>query len=186
MDIRDAGPDDHAAVASVVRDAFADDGSVASLVADLRAAGAIEVERVAVDGDVVIGHVALERGWVDAEEALVDVLVLSPLSVVSARQASGIGGRLIEAALDAAGERGEPYVFLEGSPDYYSRRGFEPAAPRGFLRPSERIPAPAFQVAVLDDRGVTGRLVYPDPFWRHDAVGLRGDVLAAVRERYGE
>ena len=49
-----------------------------------------------------------------------------------------------------------------------------------------RIPGPAFQVAVLEDRGTTGRLVYPDVFWRHDAVGLRGEVLAQLRERFGE
>lgn len=103
----------------------------------------------------------------------IDAVVLSPLSVAPAHQGGGLGSRLVVAALRAAREGGEHYVFLEGSPDYYSRRGFEPALPRGFLRPSERIPGPAFQVAVLDDRGVTGRLVYPDAFWRHDSVGLR-------------
>jgi putative acetyltransferase len=185
MAIRVAGLPDHPGIGAVVRDAFADDGSVAELVTDLRAAGAIEVELVAVEDDTVLGHVALERGWVDAEEALADVLVLSPLSVSPARQGGGLGSRLIDAALNAARGRGEPYVFLEGSPDYYSRRGFEPAAERGFLRPSERIPGPAFQVAVLDDRGITGRLVYPDTFWRHDAVGLRGELLARLREQYG-
>ena len=121
-----------------------------------------------------------------AHVALLDVLVLSPLSVAPSHQRRGLGTRLLEATLEAARERGEPYVFLEGSPDYYGHRGFEPAVRRGFLRPSDRIPAPAFQVAVLEDRGATGRLVYPDAFWRHDAVGLRGEVLAAIRERFGE
>jgi putative acetyltransferase len=186
MDIRDAGPADRRGIQAVVRDAFGDGGSVADLVADLRAAGAIEVELVAVGDDTVLGHVALERGWVDAEEALAEVLVLSPLSVSPAYQGNGVGTRLIDAALAVARGRGESYVFLEGSPDYYTHRGFEPAAERGFLRPSERIPGPAFQVAVLDDRGVTGRLVYPDTFWRHDSVGLRGELLAQLRERFGE
>ncbi len=114
------------------------------------------------------------------------MLVLSPLSVAGARQGRGLGGRLVAAALDAGRQRSEHYVFLEGSPDFYSEHGFEPAVPRGFLRPSDRIPGPAFQVAVLDDQGVTGRLVYPDAFWRHDAVGLRGEVLAQVREQLGD
>lgn len=185
MDIRAAGAHDHPGIDAVVRDAFADHGSVAALVADLRASGAVEVELVALDDGVVVGHVALERGWVDAEESLAEVLVLSPLSVAPARQGRGLGGRLVAAALDAGRRRSEPYVFLEGAPGFYSEHGFEPAVPRGFLRPSDRIPGPAFQVAVLDDRGVTGRLVYPDAFWRHDAVGLRGEVLAQVREQLG-
>ncbi len=185
MDIRDAGAQDHPGIDAVVRDAFADHGSVAALVADLRASGAIEVELVALDDGVVVGHVALERGWVDAEESLAEVLVLSPLSVAPARQGRGLGGRLVAAALGAGRRRSEPYVFLEGAPGFYSEHGFEAAVPRGFLRPSDRIPGPAFQVAVLDDRGVTGRLVYPDAFWRHDAVGLRGEVLAQVREQLG-
>ena len=95
-------------------------------------------------------------------------------------------GDALGAALAAAGERGAAYVFLEGAPDYYGARGFVPALEHGFLRPSDRIPGPAFQVAVLEDRGLTGRLVYPDAFWRHDAVGLRGEVLARLRQRFGE
>ena len=97
-----------------------------------------------------------------------------------------IGTRLVAAALDAARARGAAYVFLEGDPGYYGARGFEAGAPRGFERPSVRIPGPAFQVAVLDDRGTTGRLVYPDAFWQHDSVGLRGERLARVREVVGE
>ncbi len=186
MDVREAGPRDHAGIDAVVRDAFSghqlsEHEAVADLVVALRGSGSVEVELVAVEADTVVGHVALERGWVDAEDALADVLVLSPLSVASARQGAGLGTRLVAAALAVARDRGEPYVFLEGSPHCYGARGYEPAEPRGFLRPSDRIPEPAFQVAVLDDRGVRGRLVYPDAFWRHDAVGLRGEVLAQVR-----
>jgi putative acetyltransferase len=186
MEVREAGAGDHAAIDAVVRDAFGDHEPVADLVVELRRRGSVVVELVAVDGPDVVGHVALERGWVDAEEALADVLVLSPLSVVRSRQGGGLGTRLVDAALAVARDRGEAYVFLEGSPDYYVARGFEPASSHGFLRPSERIPGPAFQVAVLTDRGLRGRLVYPDAFWRHDAVGLRGEVLAQVRARFGE
>ncbi len=141
---------------------------------------------MAEDDGGVVGHVALSRGWVDDEEGLAEVLVLSPLGVASSRQGAGIGTRLVAAALDAARARGAAYVFLEGDPGYYGTRGFEAGAARGFERPSVRIPGPAFQVAVLDDRGTTGRLVYPEAFWQHDSVGLRGERLARVREAVGE
>ena len=186
MEVRPARPEDHDAVDAVVRDAFGAEEVVADLVVALRESGVVEVELVAVDAGEVVGHVALERAWVDVEEALAEVLVLSPLGVARSHQGAGLGTGLLEAALRAAGELGAAYVFLEGSPDYYGARGFVPALERGFLRPSDRTPGPAFQVAVLEDRGLTGRLVYPDAFWRYDAVGLRGEVLARLRERFGE
>ncbi len=186
MRIREAEAADHAAIHAVVDAAFDHQEGVGALVDDLRRSGRVEVELVAEDADAVVGHVALERAWVDDDEAVVDVLTLSPLSVSPSRQGAGIGTLLVEAALAAARDRAEPYVFLEGDPGYYGTRGFGPALERGFLRPTDRIPGPAFQVAVLDDRGVTGRLVYPDAFWRHHATGLRGERLAEARAALGE
>jgi putative acetyltransferase len=112
---------------------------------------------------------------VDAPDRLVDVLSLSPLAVLPRYQGDGIGGRLVNEALQAARHARWPLVFLEGSPAYYSRFGFEAAHRRGFARPSPRIPEEAFQVAVLPDweSWMTGNFVYTDTFWRLDCVGLR-------------
>jgi putative acetyltransferase len=122
---------------------------------------------------------------VDARPALVEVLVLSPLSVVPDRQGEGIGTALVRAALDEARRRGAPAVFLEGSWDYYSRRGFEAATPLGFQRPSHRIPEPAFQVALLAEHQpwMVGLLVYCEAFWSTDSVGLRDPRLAQVERQ---
>ena len=46
---------------------------------------------------------------------------------------------LVRAALRVAAEQSAPLVFLEGSPAYYSRFGFEPGGPLGFRKPSLRI-----------------------------------------------
>jgi putative acetyltransferase len=90
-------------------------------------------------------------------------------------QRQGIGSALVRAALDGAARSGAPAVFLEGSPDYYPRFGFEPAGTRGFTPPSVRIPEVAFQVVVLPawEPWMTGALVYPEAFWAADLVGLR-------------
>jgi len=186
MEIRKVRPDEAAAVHAVVQAAFGHHEGVAELVDELRGSGRMALELVAVEADAVVGHVALDECWVDDDEALVRALCLSPLSVRPDRQRAGLGGRLVADALDAARARGTAYVFLEGDPGYYGTRGFGPALDRGFLRPTERIPGPAFQVAVLEDRGARGRVVYPDAFWRHDAAGLRGERLAQVREALGE
>jgi putative acetyltransferase len=71
--------------------------------------------------------------------------------------------------------RNEPLVFLEGHPTYYPRFGFRRAIDMGFAAPSVRIPSDAFMVYPLPcyESWMTGALVYPDAFWRNDAVGLR-------------
>jgi putative acetyltransferase len=113
--IRAELPSDREAVRRVAAAAFADEGSTITALLDaLDAAGRVVVGLVAeLDGSVV-GHVQLNRSWLDARERLVDVLVLSPLSVgpghqgrrarlrtaVGANPAGGVpGGR-------AAGARG--------------------------------------------------------------------------------
>jgi putative acetyltransferase len=119
---------------------------------------------------------------VDARRELVEVLVLSPLSVRPDRQRRGLGTALVAAALETAGGLGAPAVFLEGSPDYYGRRGFAFASPLGFERPSTRIPDPGFQVALLPSYQpwIVGRLIYPEAFWTTDTVGLRDPELERV------
>jgi putative acetyltransferase len=173
--VRPERPEDVDAVHEVVAAAFGDE-PVAELLVDLRRDPAwLGFSLVAEQDGEVVGHVSLTRAWVDDSVRVVEVVVLSPLSVRPDRQGSGIGSSLVRAALDLAGDRGEPLVFLEGDPAFYSRLGFVAAGRLGFTAPSVRIPPLAFQVwtAPSYSGGVSGALVYPDVFWRHDAVGLR-------------
>ena len=175
--VRPAAEADRAAVLRVVEDAFGpEEGpTVARLVTALEGAGHARASLVAeVDGSVV-GHVQLNRSWVDAERALVEVLVLSPLSIAPGHQRRGIGTELLAAAVTEAERLGAPVVFLEGDPAFYSTRGWRPAGPLGFTKPSTRIPDAAFQAVPLagHEEWMTGALVYCDPFWALDCVGLR-------------
>ena len=123
----------------------------------------------------IIGHVLFTRSLLDAPQRLVDVLVLSPVSIMPDEQGKGVGSALIRYGLETVKLRPEPLVFLEGSPTYYARFGFEAAGPLGFRRPSLRIPQPAFQVLRLPtyEPSMTGTLVYSRVFWDLDCVGLR-------------
>ena len=123
----------------------------------------------------IIGHVLFTRSLLDAPQRLVDVLVLSPVSVTPEEQGKGVGSALIQHGLEAVSLRREPLVFLEGSPTYYARFGFKAAGSLGFRRPSLRIPEPAFQVLPLPayEPWMTGTLVYSRVFWDLDSVGLR-------------
>lgn len=160
--------------------AFGGDEHIGTLLDGLRASWAWEDELafVAVQGDELVGQVVYTKAFVDDPERLVDVLVLSPVGVRPDLQQQGIGGQLITESLAALAGRSEQLVFLEGSPRYYPRLGFTPGGDSGFLPPSERIPAPAFQVIALDgaEPSVSGRLVYNDAFWRTDSVGLRDEL----------
>ncbi len=103
--IRPAQPTDSTSIRRVVETAFAADGTV---VADLVEALArhVELSLVAEIDAALVGHVQLNRSWLDARERLVDVLVLSPLAVLPEHERRGIGSALVADALEKANERG--------------------------------------------------------------------------------
>jgi putative acetyltransferase len=179
MEIRRERTEDEPLVDALQAAAFSHQpAEVVALVNDLRAA-TDESERlslVATEGDEPIGHVMFTPSLLDAEARLVGVQVLSPVGVHPRAQRRGVGSGLIEEGLRIMGERGVPAVFLEGDPAYYRRFGFEQAGLLGFRKPSLRIPDVAFQVRKLAayEPWMTGTLVYSEPFWRNDLVGLRG------------
>ncbi|WP_082587286.1 GNAT family N-acetyltransferase [Nocardioides sp. Soil774] len=192
VEIRPAEPEDADDVLGVIRAAFGAEAAahgdrVADLWADVRAGEHLLAERVALVEGRVVGHVGVSRCWVDARRELASACMLSPLSTAPQHQRSGIGTALVAAAVEAARGLGLPLLFLEGSPAFYGSRGFEPASTHGFEAPSRRVPAPAFQVVVLSDRPdwLTGRVVYPEVWWRHDSTGLRDPDLAAVEIALG-
>lgn len=190
VDVRRQREGEAPAVAEVTRQAFGPEGDAVALLPSALSTHPLArhgSSLVATVGDELVGHVQLSRCWVDDERHLVTGLTLGPLSVLPAHQGRGIGGALVTAALRAADDAGEPFVMLEGAPGLYSRWGFEPAADHGLTPPSRRVPAPACQVRLLSawDPTTTGALVYNDVFWSHDAVGLRGETLAQVREALG-
>lgn len=186
FEVRPEQPVDREDVLRVIAAAFEDHGQE---VADIWAAlghhkrAGLVVEQ----GGHVLGHVGLSRAWLDARPALVEVWVLSPLSVMPDRQGEGIGTALLAEAVETARASGVPVLFLEGSPFYYGARGFERADRRGFLPAAlERTPRAAFQCVCFDglEDWMSGQLIYPDVWWSHGSAGLRDPELAELEERF--
>jgi putative acetyltransferase len=170
--------DEAAAVRSVVEEAFGDDGAVVGQLVDTLRGSPDCVDGlsfVAAEDGRLVGHLLFTRSLLDAPRRLVDVLVLSPLSVRPGDQRRGIGSALVRHGLAEVARRPEPLVFVEGDPGYYGRFGFVAGGSLGFRRPSLRIPEAAFQVLPLDghEPWMTGTLVYSRVFWDLDCVGLR-------------
>ena len=183
MEIRAAHPSEQDTIETVVAAAFEEnsDGPVVQMIRALNAAGVTRISLVALD-DRIVGHVQLSKAWIDARTKLVDALMLTPLSVVPERQRQGVGTRLLEHALRTADEMGVAAVVLEGDWAYYGVRGFVSGASLQLLRPSLRIPEPAFQVAPLSrfESWMTGHVIYPESMWETDSVGLRDPRLATI------
>jgi putative acetyltransferase len=90
-----------------------------------------ELALVAERGGEIVGHVMLTYVELRGTESSLAVLSLAPLAVRPDVQQEGVGGALVERALDGAESRREPLVVVLGHPRYYTRFGFEPARPHG-------------------------------------------------------
>ena len=197
MDItfRTETADDAGSVRRLVEEAFGDEGpQIAELVAALRAhaCGRDGLSLLAVLDGLIVGHTMLTRSRLDTFRRTVDVAVLAPVAVAPSHHGMGIGTALVGHAIEVAGSAGFPVVFVEGDPAFYGRLGFRAGKPLGFRKPSIRVPDDAFQAILLPahEEWMTGTLVYAEPFWDIDCVGLRepgfldwlADEVAAGRQ----
>lgn len=150
IEIREEQPIDVDAVRRVNTEAFGQPGE-AALVDVLRTSCDERLSLVAVEGDVVLGHILFTPATIDD----VHGMGLAPMSVLPERQRDGIGSKLVHAGLVALVERGCPFVIVLGHPDYYPRFGFERASARG-VRCEWDVPDEAFMLLVLDVTAMDG------------------------------
>lgn len=158
---------DAKAIDGVVRTAFADRPEVGDMVAEVRKSPRYRpgLAMVARRRGVVLGFVMLSGCDLVAQDGTRrEVLTLTPLAVLPDHQRQGIGAALVAGSLHEADRRGEALVVLEGSPQYYGRLGFTPAAAHGItLALPAWAPPEAAQVYLLSgyDSTIRGRVEYP-------------------------
>jgi predicted N-acetyltransferase YhbS len=102
--IRERTVADDAAIRRLNDDAFGG-ASESRLIEDLRLAGLDAVELVAVEDNVIVGHILFSVLCVTMDHEVVRALALAPMAVRPDRQRSGIGSALVRAGLDPARRR---------------------------------------------------------------------------------
>lgn len=162
---------DHLAVGDIHREAFGEQHGedVVTLVERIRNSDRyVDDFSLVAEGEdgEVLGHVLLSYvDLIDSSGEVKQILALSPLGIAKSHQKEGIGGALVNKALEVAEDRGEPLVTLEGIPEYYPRFGFEPAADAGVHYP-EHVPPEAAMLKKLKsyDPNLQGQVRYPEAF----------------------
>jgi len=160
--LRSRKPSDDDAIRRLNDEAFCGPDE-SRLISDLRNDGWATIELVALDGEMVVGHLLLSKLEVTLDERDLRALALAPMAVAPDRQRQGIGSALVRAGLQAAREDGWQAVIVLGHPDFYPRFGFSAARAALLEAPFEgsAFMALELETGVLAGRG---RVVYPPPF----------------------
>ena len=139
------------AVLCVEHEAFASDNEpqlVAELLRDPTAQPVLSL--LAYESDRPIGHILLTRAALIGSPLHVSCSLLAPLAVIPAYQRQGVGRALIEHGAGLLAAAGVQFLFVLGHPDYYTRRDFLPAIPRGLHAPYTIVPEEAWMVRPLE------------------------------------
>ncbi|MFI2489631.1 GNAT family N-acetyltransferase [Promicromonospora kroppenstedtii] len=166
--IRPEAPEDFPAIRTVQVAAFGED-RVADGVDRIRESWIYRpaLSLVAVSDGAVVGHAMVTGCTLTGETGERTVAMLTPLGVLPEHQRRGIGSALVRAVLAGAGQAGEPFVVLEGSPAYYGALGFVAARDHGIeLRLPDWAPPEVGQVHLLPaydpaDATLRGAISYP-------------------------
>ncbi|WP_310395653.1 N-acetyltransferase [Hymenobacter sp.] len=124
----------------------------------LRRSNQLTVSLVAVEGDTIMGHVAISP--VTISSGATGWYGLGPISVWPERQHQGIGSKLMAAALAALQHQGGLGCVLLGSPAYYGRFGFR--AQPGLLLPDT--PPEFFQAIAFGGELPVGNVRFHEAF----------------------
>jgi len=149
LSIRNEQPNDVNAIARLTEAAFANAPHTSHteqfIVAALRKAGQLSVSLVAVEGDDLVGHVAVSPVTLSSGDA--GWHGLGPISVRPDRQGRGIGSALMLEAIERLKAMDSAGCVLLGDPGYYARFGFR--AYEQLVLPG--VPAEYFQALPLAD-----------------------------------
>lgn len=161
--IRPEKPEDRDAIWQLTKDAFTGrpyaGGDEQDVIDRLRALNALVVSLVAMDVDTLVGQASFSPAEPSSGKG--EWFALGPISVAPDQQGKGIGGKLIEAGIDAITKLGASGCILTGDPNYYSRHGFA-------LAPDhcpESEAAEFFMLRLITNQDVSGNFKFHRAFY---------------------
>jgi predicted N-acetyltransferase YhbS len=155
-------PEHCAAIDALMRASFGGDYE-ADLTNRLRSEGLVTGAFVALDGEAVVGQVTLSDLPAEVDGRPIKAACVAPLTVSRAYRKQGIGGRLVEQAIEVLRAKGYEAAFVIGDSHYYSRFGFSTAAARKIASPfPSSFMALELVPGALD--GTCGSVRYPPAF----------------------
>ena len=120
--IREAQESDLEEVFNLIHSAFgnrAESDSVKQLISD----GDVLINLLVESSNIIIGNVVVSKITMEPDLGLFCGGV-APVSVVPDQQSSGVGSKLMTAAINESKKMGMDALFLLGDPNYYKRFGF--------------------------------------------------------------
>jgi putative acetyltransferase len=163
MLIRPETPDDIPAIAALNREAFGG-GDEAELIERLRADSIAVVSLVAVEADMIVGHILFSELAVELDGRPIRAVALAPMCVAKNCQHRGIGSALVRSGLDALRDAGYGAVIVLGHPAYYPRFGFSSKLAEKLAAPFAGSTFMALELAPGALRGGSGKVTYPPAF----------------------
>ncbi len=160
LTIRPSTPDDRDAIHDVESRAFGRDAE-ANLVDQLIPAPDHTISLVAVCDGKIIGHVLLTE-----ITAPVKAMALAPLAVAPAYREMQVGSSLVRQAIGMASGMGYAALFVLGDTNYYRRFGFSSSLADPFDIEWQGKHFMALELLQGALKGKSGRLAYPEPFYR--------------------
>ncbi len=126
MLVQAENPTHHTSVRQLLIGAFPSPAE-ADLVEQLRRDGDAIISLVAMEGDLVVGHIMFSR-----MAATFRAIGLAPVSVAADKRRRGIAAALIEQGIKLAKADGWEGIFVLGDPVYYQKFGFSADAAKEF------------------------------------------------------
>jgi putative acetyltransferase len=155
--------EDHDAVAALHRAAFGGNDE-ADLVERLRQEGVVAASLVALDDEVIIGHILFSDLAVEVDGRAISAVSLAPMAVRPDRQRRGIGSRLVVRGLSCVAERQRAAVIVLGHAGYYARFGFSAELARKLRAPFRGDSFMALELVPGALTGRAGTVRYPPAF----------------------